>query len=339
MEIVGVAALTRYLRELLDSTWALQSVWIEGEVSNFRRSPVGHCYFTLKDREAQLRCVWFAGSIPLGAKYPRDGDQVVAHGRVSIYEERGEYQLYVTIVHSAGVGVQNLRVEELRGRLEREGLFDPARKRPPPRFPRRIGVVTSPIGAAFHDVCNVIRRRFPNVELVLAPTQVQGENAPELIAFSLEALNEVARPDVILLVRGGGSLEDISAFNHEVVARAIHGSRAPVVSGVGHDTDVTIADLVADLHAPTPSAAAEVVVPDVRELLARNEALRRQLHDLTLARLSAARRHLEGRASDFAATSQGRTSPIAGLRWTWWPSEPKRASATASSFGAPGWTV
>jgi exodeoxyribonuclease VII large subunit len=297
MEIVGVSALTRFLRDLFDSTYQLQSVWLEGEVSNFRRSPVGHCYFTLKDQEAQLKCAWFAGSIPLGAKVPRDGDQVVAHGRVSIYEQRGEYQLYVNVVHPAGAGLLNLRFEELRARLDREGLFDPARKRPLPRFPSRIGLVTSPIGAAFHDVLNVVSRRFPGVEIVLAPTLVQGDGAAEQIAFAIEALNEIARPDVLLIARGGGSLEDLVPFNEEVVARAIHGSRAPVVSGVGHETDVTIADLVADLRAPTPSAAAELVVPDVRDLLARNEADRRRLHDLALGRVAAARRQLDDLAA------------------------------------------
>src|SRR5919201_1753792 len=273
MEITTVSGLTRYLRELFESNFLLQSVWVEGEVSNLRRSTAGHCYFTLKDAEAQIKCAWFAGSMPLGARPPRDGDQVVAHGRVSIYEQRGEYQMYVTVVHPAGAGLLNLRFEELRARLEREGLFDPARKRPLPRFPRRVGVVTSPSGAGFHDVVNVLSRRFPAVEIVLAPTPVQGEEAAPLIAFGLEALNQFAEPDAILVVRGGGSLEDLWAFNEEIVARAIYGSRAPVISGVGHETDLTIADLAADLRAPTPSAAAELVVPDWRECVARGQAL------------------------------------------------------------------
>ncbi|HEY3110286.1 MAG TPA: exodeoxyribonuclease VII large subunit [Chloroflexota bacterium] len=289
MEITTVSGLTRYLRELFESNFLLQSVWVEGEVSNLRRSTAGHCYFTLKDAEAQIKCAWFAGSMPLGARPPSDGDQVVAHGRVSIYEQRGEYQIYVTVVHPAGAGLLNLRFEELRARLEREGLFDPARKRPLPRFPRRVGVVTSPNGAVFHDVVNVLSRRFPAVEIVLAPTPVQGEDAAPLIAFGLEALNHLAEPDVILVVRGGGSLEDLWSFNEEVVARAIHGSRAPVVSGVGHETDLTIADLVADLRAPTPSAAAELVVPDWRECVARGQALAERLRDLARARLGEGR--------------------------------------------------
>jgi exodeoxyribonuclease VII large subunit len=292
MEITTVSGLTRYLRELFESNFLLQSVWVEGEVSNLRRSTAGHCYFTLKDAQAQIKCAWFAGSIPLGARPPRDGDQVVAHGRVSIYEQRGEYQMYVNIVHAAGAGLLNLRFEELRARLEREGLFDPARKRPLPRFPARVGIVTSPTGAVFHDVVNVLARRFPGVEVVLAPTPVQGEGAAPLIAFGVEALNVFASPDVILVARGGGSLEDLWPFNEEVVARAIYGSRAPVVSGVGHETDLTIADLVADLRAPTPSAAAELVVPDWRECVARGQALRERLGDLTRARLAERRGQL-----------------------------------------------
>lgn len=288
-----MAALTTYLRELLDSNAVLQSVWIEGEVSNLRRSPVGHCYFTLKDERAQVRCAWFAGSIPLGAHVPRDGDAVVAHGRVSIYEQRGEYQLYVNVVHPAGTGLLSLRFEELRARLEREGLFDEARKRPLPRFPGRIGLVTSPIGAVFHDVVNVVARRFPGVEIVLAPTPVQGDGAAPLIAFAIEALNDVAQPDVIVLARGGGSLEDLWPFNEEIVARAIFGSRAPVVSAVGHETDVTIADLVADLRAPTPSAAAELVVPDRREWLDRADGLRARLLDLARGGIHDRRRALD----------------------------------------------
>ena len=292
MEITTVSGLTRYLRELFESNVLLQSVWVEGEVSNLRRSTAGHCYFTLKDAEAQIRCAWFAGSMPLGARPPADGEQVVAHGRVSIYEQRGEYQMYVTVVHPAGAGLLNLRFEELRARLEREGLFDPARKRPLPRFPRRVGVVTSPNGAVFHDVVNVLSRRFPAVEIVLAPTPVQGEEAAPLIAFGVEALNHLAEPDVILVVRGGGSLEDLWSFNEETVARAIYGSRAPIVSGVGHETDLTIADLVADLRAPTPSAAAELVVPDWREWAARGETLRDRLRDLAPARLGDRRAEL-----------------------------------------------
>jgi exodeoxyribonuclease VII large subunit len=293
MEILGVGALNAYLRDLLETDVLLQSVWIEGEVSNFRRSPIGHCYFTLKDERAQLKCAWFAGSIPLGARVPRDGDAVVAHGRISLYEQRGEYQLYVNVVHPAGAGLLNLRFEELRARLEREGLFDPERKRPLPTFPRRIGLVTSPVGAVLHDILNVVSRRFPGVEIVLASTPVQGEEAAPLIAFAIEALNEVAEPDVILVARGGGSLEDLWPFNEEVVARAIFGSTAPVVSGVGHETDVTIADLVADLRAPTPSAAAELIVPDRREWVDRSQGLYARLLDAARARLAARRYDLD----------------------------------------------
>lgn len=289
MQILAVGELSRYLRDVFESDHRLQSVWIEGEVSNFSRSSAGHCYFTLRDAGSQLRCAWFFSKIHPRARIPRDGDHVVAHGRVSVYEQRGEYQLYVNLVQPAGAGALALQLEELRTRLEREGLFEESRKRALPRFPRRIGVVTSPVGAVLRDMLTVISRRFPGVEIVLAPASVQGEGAASEIVAAIEALNLFAEPDVLVVARGGGSLEDLWAFNEEVVARAIYSSRTPVVSAVGHETDWTIADFVADRRAPTPSAAAVLVVPDAREYAAQLRRAAQRLAALALGRVGEAR--------------------------------------------------
>src|SRR3990170_3714685 len=264
IEAYSVSRLARYLKDLLDSDLALSNLWVEGEVSNLSRSSAGHLYFTLKDEEAQLRCVMFrraSGGAPV-----ENGTQVLAHGNVSFYEVRGDLQLVVDSVQPAGVGPWQAEFERLKEKLEAEGLFDPARKRPLPRFPRRVGVVTSPAGAAFHDICHVIGRRWPLAEVVLAPTAVQGPEAAAGICEAVRLLNQEEGIDVVIVARGGGSLEELWPFNEETVARAIHGSRLPVVSGVGHETDYTIADYVADVRAPTPSAAAETAVPDRAEV-------------------------------------------------------------------------
>ncbi|KPK47390.1 MAG: hypothetical protein AMJ77_03335 [Dehalococcoidia bacterium SM23_28_2] len=263
-EVYSVAQVATYIRELLETDVHLADLWVEGEVSNLARSAAGHTYFTLKDESAQLRCVMFrrqhAGT-PL-----EDGIQVTAHGRISFFERRGELQLNVDFVQPAGVGIWQAQLERLKAQLEEEGLFEPSRKRPIPSFPRRIGVVTSPTGAVFHDICNIIGRRWPLTEIVLAPTPVQGDEAAPTIVEALSRLNDESDIDVIIVARGGGSLEELWPFNEEIVARAIYASRIPVVSAVGHETDYTIADYVADLRASTPSAAAELVVPDRREI-------------------------------------------------------------------------
>ncbi len=272
-----VSQLTGYIRRLLEEDAELQDVWVEGEVSNFRRYTSGHCYFTLKDAGAELSCVLWR-SIANGLDYlPADGDAVLAHGRVGVYETRGVYQLYVDALRPAGVGDLYRQFERLKARLEAEGLFAPERKRPLPPFPRRIGVVTSPDGAALRDILHVLGRRYPLVEVLLAPTRVQGTEAPAEIRAALAALNARDDVDLIIVARGGGSLEELWAFNDEGVARAIAGSRIPVISGVGHETDFTIADFAADVRAPTPSAAAEMAVPDRMELQAALEKLRRRL--------------------------------------------------------------
>lgn len=271
--VLTVSDLTRRVRELLETDYRLQDVWVSGEVSNVSRPASGHLYFTLKDAQASLRCVmWRPDSARLLAP-PRDGQAVEAHGRVSVYETAGQYQLYADSLRPAGEGILYQEFLRLKARLEAEGLFEAERKRELPAWPAHIGLVTSPSGAALRDVLHVLRRRFPLAEVTLAPTPVQGDEAPAGIIAALQALNRHARPQVILLVRGGGSIEDLAAFNDEGVARAIAASHAPVVSGVGHETDFTITDFVADRRAPTPSAAAEIVTPDIAELSADRQAL------------------------------------------------------------------
>jgi exodeoxyribonuclease VII large subunit len=286
MDVYSVSEVTTYLRELLETNPHLADLWISGEVSNLSRSPAGHVYFTLKDETAQLRCVFFRRP-NMGAPLDQ-GMQVVAHGRVSLYEVRGELQFYVDFVQPEGVGVLHAQFERLKAQLEEEGLFDEARKRPLPRFPCRIGVVTSPVGAVFHDICNILGRRWPLAEVVLAPTAVQGPEAASGVVSALTALNDEGAIEVIIVARGGGSLEELWAFNEEPVARAIYGSRVPVISAIGHETDYTIADFVGDLRAPTPSAAAELVAPDRLEVTVRLSVLAASL-------LTSCRGEVEGR--------------------------------------------
>ena len=270
-----MAEVTRYLRDLLETDGLLSDLWISGEVSNLSESAAGHLYFTLKDEASQLRCVLFhRARLALTLE---NGAAVVAHGRISIYEVSGTLQFYVDLVQPEGVGILHLEFERLKAKLAEEGLFEPARKRALPPFPKRIGVVTSPTGAVFSDIANIIGRRYPLVELVLAPTPVQGDGAAEGIVQALEALNNTEGIDLVILARGGGSLEELWAFNEEKVARAIYASKAPVISGVGHDTDFTIADFVADVRAPTPSAAAELAVPHRAELEGRIQSSRKAL--------------------------------------------------------------
>ncbi|MBN1979155.1 MAG: exodeoxyribonuclease VII large subunit [Anaerolineae bacterium] len=263
-----VSQLTGHIKRLIDDDPALDDVWVEGEVSNFNRASSGHCYFTLKDAGAQVPCVMWRNVADAQDYLPAGGDQVFAHGNVSVYEAGGRYQLYVDRVQPAGVGNLYKEYERLKERLEAEGLFDPQRKRPLSPLPQRIGVVTSPTAAALRDILNVLSRRYPLAEVLLSPTQVQGDAAPPQIVAAIEALNARANIDVIIIARGGGSLEDLWAFNDERVARAVATSRIPTVCGVGHETDFSLADFAADVRAPTPSAAAELVAPDRAELRA-----------------------------------------------------------------------
>ena len=265
--IYGVSQVTSYLQDLLAYDDLLNDIWIEGEVSNLRRAGSGHAYFSLRDDSSSLRCALFRNS--LGHDHLTDGALVIAHGRVSLYVVRGDLQLIADAIQPEGVGRLQMQLEQLRAQLDRDGLFDPSRKRPLPEFPKRIGVVTSPSGAVWHDIQTIIGRRYPLVELLLAPAVVQGDAAAPTIVEAVEALNADADIDAIIVARGGGSLEDLWAFNEEAVARAVFASRAPVVSAVGHETDVTICDLVADVRAATPSEAAEMVVPDRVDLYLR----------------------------------------------------------------------
>jgi exodeoxyribonuclease VII large subunit len=264
-----VSQLTGHIRQLIDEDPDLRDVWLEGEVSNFNRASSGHCYFTLKDAGAQIRCVMWRNDAEQQGYLPTNGDLVLSHGHVGVYEVRGLYQLYVDQIRPAGLGALYQQFERLKARLEEEGLFAPERKRPLPRIPRRIGVVTSTEAAALRDILNVLGRRFPLAEVLISPTLVQGDVAPPQIVDSIEALNQRDDVDVIIVARGGGSIEELWAFNDERVARTVAASRIPVVCGVGHETDFSLADFAADKRAPTPSAAAELVVPDQLELRAQ----------------------------------------------------------------------
>jgi len=257
-KVWSVSELTGRIRDLLAAEFP--DIWVEGEVSNCHEAQSGHLYFTLKDARAQVRCVCFRNQVRLLKFRPEDGLHVTVRGSVSVYEPRGEYQIYVEYVEPVGVGALQLAFEQLKKRLAAEGLFDPARKKPLPVLPRRIGLVTSPRGAAVRDVVRILRRRFPNVHLILYPARVQGEGAASDIVGAIKFFNAKQMVDVMILTRGGGSLEDFWAFNEESVARAISVSLIPIISGVGHETDFTIADFVADVRASTPSAAAEIVV-------------------------------------------------------------------------------
>ena len=264
-----VSEAVQCVKEALERDPRLADLWVTGEVSNFRKAASGHNYFTLKDAQGQLQSVVFRTG--RGGDLLAEGLQVSIHGRISFYEARSVVQLVGDLVMPAGAGALALALEELRLKLEQQGLFDPSRKRPLPAYPKVIGLVTSPAGAVLHDICNVIGRRWPLAEALLAPTAVQGESAAPGIISALESLNRDARSDLIILARGGGSLEELWPFNEESVARAIYASRIPVISAIGHETDFTIADDVADVRAPTPSVAAELAVPDVRIIAANVE--------------------------------------------------------------------
>ena len=264
MQVYSVSQVAEYIRAILERDSTLRDIWVSGEVTNVFQSAAGHVYFAIKDETSALKAILFSGN--LGGEHIVGGAQINAHGRVSYYPQRGDTQIYVDLVIPAGAGALAAEFERLKAKLEAEGLFDVSRKRPLPQFPTTIGVVTSPQGAVIHDITNVLSNRYPLAHLVLCPASVQGDGAPAEICDGIRALNALGGVSVIIVARGGGSMEDLWAFNTEEVARAIHASHAPIVSAVGHESDFTIADFVADHRAPTPSAAAALVAPDVREL-------------------------------------------------------------------------
>ena len=284
-KVYTVSRLNREAKSMLENHFPL--LWVEGELSNLSRPASGHLYFSLKDAHAQVRCALFRGNQKTLSAPPKDGMQVLVRARVSLYEGRGDYQLIVESLEESGEGALRRAFDLLKNRLAQEGLFDGAHKKPLPRLPKRIGIITSPSGAVLHDILTTLKRRFPAIPVLLHPVPVQGDGAAEKIAAMLHLAGKRLDCDVLILARGGGSLEDLWAFNEEIVARAIHACPIPVVCGVGHETDFTIADFVADARAATPTAAAEMLSPNQADWLASLEnmerRLRRQLRDQLLS--------------------------------------------------------
>ncbi len=301
--VYTVGRLNAEARMLLEE--GLPALWVEGEISNFAAPSSGHWYFTLKDREAQIRCAMFRAANSRVGFRPKDGQQMVLRGRVSLYEPRGDYQLIAELMEDAGEGALRREFERLKARLLAEGLFDAALKRALPTMPRRIAVVTSPTGAAVRDVLNILARRFPPASVLVIPTPVQGAAAAESIVAALDTASRRADCEVIILARGGGSIEDLWCFNDERVARAIRRSAVPVVSGIGHEIDFTIADFAADVRAPTPSGAAELVVPDRRTLLAGLKGVDTRLRQLAAQWLSRASERFEATMQRLARAHPG----------------------------------
>lgn len=268
MNVITVTQLNTYIKSILDENTHLKTIYIRGEISNFKHYyKSGHMYLTLKDNNCQLKAVMFSSYASRLKFKPEDGMSVICRGKISIYEKDGVYQLYIEDMQPDGIGALSIAFEQLKEKLEKEGLFDPSHKKPIPKYPKKIGIATSNMGAAIEDIKNITKRRYPIAELVIAPTIVQGDSAPEDIVKSIQLLDSIDDIDVIIVGRGGGSLEDLWAFNTEMVARAVFECQKPVISAVGHETDFTICDFTADLRAETPSAAAEKAVPDINELL------------------------------------------------------------------------
>lgn len=263
--IIQVGLLANYLRELVESNTFLQDVWVEGEVSSYTVPGSGHAYFAIKDEFAAVDCVMWKQTRLRQSFQPKVGSKVVVHGGATVYERNTRFQIMADVIYPAGAGILQLQLEQLKQRLDADGLFDPSRKRTLPRFPKRIGVVTSATGAVWHDILHVLQRRYPLVELLLAPAVMQGEQSPDSVVAAIQRL-QLEEIDMILVARGGGSVEDLWAFNDERIARAVFASRVPVVSAIGHETDTMLIDMVADVRAPTPSAAAEIMTPDISVL-------------------------------------------------------------------------
>lgn len=291
--IATVSQINNYIKALLDQMPVLQNIWIKGEISNFKRHSSGHLYLTLKDGGAVIKAVMFRNAAANLSFAPADGTKVLARGRISVYEAGGQYQMYIEEMEADGLGDLYAKFEALKKQLSEEGLFDDERKKPIPRFPETIGIVTSPTGAAIRDMINVIKRRCPMVKVIIYPCFVQGESAAQSIAAGIKYFNENKKVDVIIAGRGGGSIEDLWAFNEEITARSVAQSEIPVISAVGHEVDFTICDFAADLRAPTPSAAAELAVPDILELRRFTDTARVRMATLLKNRLDAQMRHFE----------------------------------------------
>jgi len=290
--IFSIKEITRTIKAKLESESGLQNVWVRGEISNFTRHSSGHLYFTLKDKDSRIKCVMFAGQASRLAFNPKDGSNVIANGNVTVYERDGQYQLYVSSMEPDGIGNLFLAFEQLKRKLEQEGLFASERKRPIPAFPKAIGVITSPTGAAVRDIVTTLQRRNPAVEIIIFPVSVQGTVAAPSIVSAIRWMNKRREVDLLIVGRGGGSLEELWAFNEELVARAIVASELPIISAVGHETDFTIADFVADLRAATPTAAAELAVPHRLELLQSIGHFRQRLLVIMRSALIAKREQL-----------------------------------------------
>lgn len=331
MQVLSVTDLAAYIADVLEADPLLSDVWVEGEVSNWSRASSGHCYWTLRQADSNIATVCWRQSAQRQPSLPSNGEQVLVHGNVQFWPGNGRLQLYVDLIRPAGIGILHAQLEALKQRLEAEGLFDTARKRLLPSLPQRIGIVTSPTGAALRDMLHVLSARWPLAEVLLAPAKVQGEGSAESIVEALYDLYAM-QPDVVVLARGGGSIEDLWSFNDEAVARAVFASPVPLITGVGHETDTTVVDLVADLRAPTPSLAAAEATPDRAELRDGVRSLLEDLHERMLRRVAGERdelahlaRHL-GRLAPVTQLARGR-SDLHSLR-----ERLHRAAATSSAL-------
>lgn len=292
-QTLTVTQLNEYIKALIDSDKTISNIYVKGEISNFTHHKTGHLYFTLKDENSNLKAVMFAREASRLAFEPENGLKVTAHGRISAFVRDGSYQIYVGSMEPDGVGALTLAFEQLKKKLAAEGLFDRSKKKPIPKIPSRVGVITSPTGAAVRDIINIAGRRFPHAELVIYPSLVQGSDAPAQLISGIEYFNRTSSVDLIIIGRGGGSIEDLWAFNDEGLARAIYASRLPVISAVGHEIDFTISDFVADLRAPTPSAAAELALPDTAELVRKVNNITTHMQTLLSKQISLKRQRLD----------------------------------------------
>ncbi|MGC5324423.1 exodeoxyribonuclease VII large subunit [Brevibacillus sp. SYSU BS000544] len=298
-EIWSVSQLNRYLKGVIERDSLLQDIWLRGEISNFTKHSSGHMYFTLKDKDSRIKVVMFASHNRFLTFIPKDGTRALVRGSISVFERDGAYQMYARELQPDGIGSLYLAYEQLKEKLNQEGLFAQERKRSIPAYPRKVGVVTSPTGAAIRDIVITIKRRFPQVQIVIAPAIVQGVDAPRSIVSAINKMNQYMDIDVLIVGRGGGSIEELWAFNDELVARTISGSRIPVISAVGHETDVTIADFVADIRAATPTAAAELAVPHYLDVLQQLKQLEHRVHRSMQVRISQERKKLERYVSSY----------------------------------------